>query len=169
MLELLVPVIVFSGFLIGILLAKVSPEEMVPGQVYFIWALRVLGIFVALVLLYFSGFHLPEFMAGLVIGFLVRQYHAALGFAVAGALAFSESALLLVGTSCLLFELVYGTLSRAFRDIGVKKVLFKSVLFFAPFVVLLSGVHSISVAAFGSGMFIAVLLMKSLPSTAQKF
>lgn len=154
MLGLLVAVIVFAGFLVGGLLAKVSPEEMVPGKVYFIWLLRALALIVFGYLLYLGSFSLYGLIAlvlGAVFGFFIRSYHASLGLAVAMSMLLGRDVMVLFGSLAFAFNLVHGTLSYSLHKFTLKKILLRAVFFFAPLLVLLVQVSPEPLIMFAAG------------------
>ncbi len=159
----LIPVVVFLGFFVGVLLARVSPEEMAPGKGYFAWLVRAVVLMVVASLVYFAGFGILGLLLGLVFGFFVREYYFALGMAVAMSFIVSEEAFFLVGALGFLFGIVYGTLSYATGRFTFINVFTKVVFFFLPFLMLLVEVPPEPFLRFAAGALVAVLAVKSLP------
>src|SRR3989344_5338071 len=70
MLEYLIPLIVFSGLILGVILAKVSPEEMKSGERYF-KILKKITLAILIISLIFLAIPLfLELVLGLVIGYI---------------------------------------------------------------------------------------------------
>lgn len=161
--KFLIPIVVFVGFLIGGLLARVSPEEMKPGEKYFLWVLRVILLAVIASLFYFSGFSWFGLLLGIVFGFFVREYYFAFGISLAMAMLMSDSALLLLGALVFAAGIVYGTLTSVSGRFTFTNVFAKVAFFFLPFCILLVGVPPVQFMNFAAGSILAILFIKNLP------
>lgn len=166
MFELLIPVIVFAGFLVGGLLAMVSPEEMQPGRIYFIWLLRVLALSIFAYLLYLGSFDLyglTAFVLGTVFGFFIRSYHASIGLAVAMVTLLSQDVMVLFGSLAFAFSLVHGTLNYSSHKFTLKRVLLRALFFSVPLLVLFTPLPPEPVIMFAAGSLATGFIANSSP------
>ena len=166
MLELLLPVIVFAGFLVGGLLAMVSPEEMQPGRIYFIWLLRIFALLVFVYLLYLGSFDLygvTALVLGTVFGFFIRSYHTSIGLAATMVTLLSKEVMILFGSLAFAFSLVHGTLNYSSHKFTLKRVLLRALFFFAPLLVLLTPLPPEPVIMFAAGSLATGFIANSSP------
>lgn len=161
MLSFLIPIVVFAGFLIGALLAYISPEEMKPGREYFFWLFCALSVAILSVIFYYGGFSVFGLLLGIVFGFFVREYYFALGLAIAMSFLVSDSALLLLGTLSFAFGLVYGTITVASGKFTFTNVFAKLSFFFIPFIILFAGVPPKHFLSFSGVAFATILVVKA--------
>lgn len=163
MLKLFVPIVSLSGFFIGSLLAKISPEEMDVGRPFFIWMLRFIVIMTVVGLFYFGEFSVLGLLAGIVLGFFIHEYYFSFGIAIALALGLSDSILLLFGALIYAAGIIHGTLTRSSYRFTLMNVLAKVLFFFLPFTVLLFGSVPAWLSSFAAGSLIMSLFVKNLP------
>lgn len=148
--EFFIPLVSFLGLVVGIILAKVSPEEMKPGKKSF-QAMRILTLFLLIAaLLYYSGLNLYLLAIGLALGLFVRLGYLYLGAALAGALMMSRESLLIVSSLVFIYGMPYGSLLESQKKITLQKLLSFALVFAIPFLLLLSQLkpgHILSLAA----------------------
>lgn len=161
--KFLVPFVAFAGFLVGDLLARISPEEMGPGERYFTWVLRVILLAVIVSLFYFSGFSWFGLLLGVIFGFFVREYYFAFGISLAMATLVSGNALLLLGALVFAAGIVYGTLTSVSGRFTFTNVFAKVAFFFLPFCILFVGVPPVQFMNFAAGSILVILFIKNLP------
>jgi len=164
MLTFLVPVVVMLGFFIGVLLARISPEEMHSGKRYFIWLIRLVVLIIIVSLFYIAGFGTVGLLLGLVFGFFVREYYFALGLAMAVALTVSKDVFFLFSALGFSFGVVYGTVSYITGRFTFTNVFTKIAFFFLPFCILFIEVPSQPLLLFAAGVLITILAVKNLPN-----
>jgi hypothetical protein len=130
MIKELVAIIGFVGFLVGMIIASKTREEVIPGRKYFRFAKRAILIISALFILNYIQVYIPLIIAGGVIGYFIRKPMAYYGTALGAAI--TPSLITSVGAFTFLFGLVEGTLSL---DKEKKKtVIMALALFFGTYV-----------------------------------
>ncbi len=135
--EFFVPLISFFGLVAGIILARISPEEMKQGKKFFkVMRLAVLFMLIVM-LLYYSNLNLLMLAIGLSIGFFIRLGYLYMGVSLAGALLASRDAFFMIASLVFIYGLPYGTLLESRRKINVRKLLLSGMTFAAPFFILL--------------------------------
>jgi len=115
MLEFLIPLIAFSGLIFGILLSKISPEEMKSGKKYFNYlkkiALAVLVISLIFLTAPFSWYVLLGLIIGYISALLLKRVYFFLGLALLlSFLTFNPNFTLLVSSLIFIFGLPLGSL-----------------------------------------------------------
>lgn len=124
----LVALIGFSGQIIGNILAKISPEEMKPGNKYFrffeVFFIGVIVLLSSVLLIKFNFLTAIVVLLGIVAGLFFRKIYGWLS-----GVLFSFSGYLFVFSSLIfIYGLFYGTLNRPFKNL--KKMVFDFGLFF---------------------------------------
>ena len=132
----------FIGLLIGILLAKLSPEEIKPGRKYFILLEKIVLIAIIITLIYYSEISLLGIFIGAFIGYFFRKEYFYLGLALMISLKHVNFNFLLASL-IFIYGLPYGTLLK--RHI-LKEVNINLVLFLIPLLFLINNLY----AAYGS-------------------
>lgn len=124
--KLLIPIIAFSGFLIGLLLRKIAEDELKPGKKYFKILEKTILLIIIISLLYLTKdyFHLfIGVITGFILAFILGRY-LFLGLAA----TISLSNLLII---TLIF--IYGISFTALK----KHKILKNLIFFIPLLILL--------------------------------
>ncbi|HLC87338.1 MAG TPA: hypothetical protein VJH65_03635 [Candidatus Nanoarchaeia archaeon] len=144
MLEFLIPLIAFSGLIFGILLSKISPEEMKSGKKYFNYlkkiALAVLVISLIFLTAPFSWYVLLGLIIGYISALLLKRVYFFLGLALLlSFLTFNPNFTLLVSSLIFIFGLPLGSLIN--MELKKRKdiyflVLFNLLFFLAPLLLL---------------------------------
>lgn len=174
----LLPIVVFAGLPLGMLLAWIAKQEIVTEAKYLSFLRRII-IFVismlAIVLLFIYSLPWIGFVsviAGIILAVLLNVMHARLerkkynfkldylfiGLCMTSAIAVLEqNALLVFSLFAFLYGLAYA--SRHYNQLknGFELFAFDSVLFFAPFPFLLLG----DVAVVGFGLSVFYLLLRA--------
>jgi len=136
MLEYLIPLIVFSGLILGVILAKVSPEEMKSGERYF-KILKKITLTILIISLIFLAIPLfLELILGLVVGYiaalLLKRVYFFLGLALFLSFLTSIPDLILLFSSIVfIFGLPTGSLIAS--EVKKKKDLYLSMILNAIF------------------------------------
>ena len=163
MFEPLVGVVVIAGFFIGGLLAKISPEEMKPGRVYFVWLLQALALLITASIVYYSNFSLygiALMLMGMAFGVFIREYYLHIGMAVAASLFIDSRAIVLIGALTFIFSIVHGTLSFSFGKFTLKRITPRMIFFALPFLMLLVDVTPGLPMSFALGAFASSIIIK---------
>ena len=131
MIKELVAIIGFIGFLIGIIIAGKTQEEVKPGRKYLKVAKRAILLLSALVILNYIQVYFWLILAGAMIGYFLRRAITYYGMALGGA---SIAALTnWLGAFTFLSALVEGTLERKQGKNG-KAILIAAALFFGTYI-----------------------------------
>lgn len=128
--------IVFLGLIVGKIISYYTKDEYDAGLKYFKLLEKVLIGLVVVVLL-FSKLSLVLFLyilIGIIIGVFVREIYLFLSIALLSVLFFSSDIILLVASLIFFFGIVYATVRR----IEIKNIILNGVVFFIPFVLLLT-------------------------------
>lgn len=134
--KFLIPVIAFSGFLIGLLLRKLIKEEIKPGKKYFLIIEKavLLAIIIILLSLTKDYFHLfIGVITGFILAFILTRY-LFLGLSTTISLFLNNITLLITS---LIF--IYGIPYTALKS---RKILI-NLIFFLPLLILLIPNHFI--------------------------
>ncbi len=138
MFEYFLALITLLGIIVGIILTKISPEEILPGRKYFIFV-KVLFLFCLAGTLLILGFehsilYYFLFLLGIITGTFLHWTYMYLGFALAA--SFSTSYLALIASEIFIFGIPFGTLRKLHKKLGLKKLLFLVLYFSLPFLLL---------------------------------
>ncbi|MEM4245308.1 MAG: hypothetical protein QW404_01275 [Candidatus Nanoarchaeia archaeon] len=129
MIKEIIAAISFAGFLIGMIIASKTKEELRPGKKYFKFAKKTILILSALFLLNYIQVSWVLLLAGGVIGYFIRKplsfYGTALGVATLTPL------INITGAFTFLFGLVEGTLQL--KEENKKTILIALALFFGTY------------------------------------
>lgn len=130
MIKELIAVIGFAGFLIGMLIASKTKEEVKPGKKYFKIGKRAILILTALFILNYIQINILLLVAGGMIGYFIRKPLSHYGTAL-GAVAIT-ALINFLGAFTFLFGIVEGTLEYG----GEKKktMLTALALFFGTYI-----------------------------------
>ena len=139
--EFFIPLISFLGLIVGIILAKVSPEEMKPGRIFF-KVMRLAALFLIVIIsLYYSKVNLILFAGGLSIGFFLKLGYFYLGAALAGAFMVSKESVLMIASLIFIYSMPHGTLMESKKKIGPRRLLMSALVFALPFSFLLTSIE----------------------------
>lgn len=122
--KFLIPIIVFSGFFINLLLQKIAKSELKPGKIYF-KILEKITLFLLIILILTLIQSYTYLFIGIIIGFILAIFlsiYLFIGFPLAISLLSSNNFILL--TSTLTF--VYNILPKKFS--------YNYLLFFIPLI-----------------------------------
>ncbi|MFH1211289.1 MAG: hypothetical protein V1645_05250 [archaeon] len=131
MLKELVAVIGFIGFLIGIIIAGKTQDEVKPGRKYLKIAKRSILIISALLILNYIQVYFWFILAGMMIGYFLRKGMAYYGAALGGAAI--PALVNWLGAFTFLFALVEGTIERK-EEGNLKRLLMAFVLFVGTYI-----------------------------------
>jgi hypothetical protein len=130
-----IPLISLSGLFFGILLAKISPEEMLPGKKYLTAFYLAMLFTIACSLAYMSRLYLI-LAIGLVIGFFLPLLYLYLGIALVGSFFSSDNELLLISSLIFMIGLPFGSLFAS-NKFNYNKLLYYILIFLAPLIMFL--------------------------------
>ncbi|MFH1331899.1 MAG: hypothetical protein ABIH63_01300 [archaeon] len=129
MIKELVALISFTGFILGMVIASKTKEEVRPGKKYFKIARRVLLILSALFILNYIQVNLWLIITGGVVGYFIRKTMTYYGTAL-GAATITQL-INVAGAFTFLFGLVEGTLQ--YNQDKKKTIIMALILFFATY------------------------------------
>lgn len=152
--EFFVPLVSFLGLVAGMILAKVSPEEMGPGKRFFRVMRLSIILLLGVMLLYYSEMNLILLAIGIAIGFFLRLGYLYLGAAIVGALLASREALLMISSLVFMYGLPYGTLLESSKRMGTKRMLLFALVFAIPFLLLLLPIGSSHILSLTAGLLV---------------
>lgn len=156
MLEYLIPIISFAGIFLGVLLKKVAREEVKFGKFgpkYFVWMKRIILFLIIVTLLALVESYIYLFLGiviGLIIGVFLSEY-LFLGVALVIGFMLNNNVLLIISSLSFLYGLPYGSI---LRKIKLNHILFVTILFFVPFLLLLTNIDlSLLIGISAGGLF----------------
>ena len=145
---LLVPIVVFFGYILGILLKKYIPEEQKATEPYLFWIRTILLAILIITLLYtsfsFSFVSLFFFLAGIGVAFFFKETYFYLGLSLL-TLEF------LPAVVCFLYGLCTGERKNSFKN---------ALLFFCPFLLFLLPLDLIQLKIFAAGSLLILFFKK---------
>lgn len=155
--QIFIPIVAFLGLILGILLAKISPEEMKPGKKYFIIFRNVLLPIISIILFYFSNYNILFFIVGLIIGYFIKLDYFYFGLVLAFAFYVSKEILFILASLIFIYGLPTGTLLE--KKIKPKQFLKLMAMFFLPFIILTFGPYKETNIVFGlcSGLIMGLI------------
>ncbi len=139
----LVPFVVFIGFIAGAILKHVVPEEVEPGERYFVLVERLLLFLIAFVAsasLENTLLSYILFVSGLLMGFFIREPYLLFGAAM-------TSFNFLLGTLIFLFGIPFGKRKNVAKN---------AILFASPFILLLIPINTAYMLTIVSGACVAL-------------
>ncbi|MEW6063073.1 MAG: hypothetical protein AB1571_01745 [Nanoarchaeota archaeon] len=151
----------FTGLLIGVLLAKLSPEEVKPGKKYFIILKKLVLLSIIITLVYYTKFLFLSFFIGVLFAYFFNYAYLYLGLSLIVSVI-SKQFNLLIASFIFIYGLPYGTLLN--KNILKKTVLYL-LLFLAPLLLIINNLNIIYtniISSFVVGS-IAVLIIKNDP------
>jgi len=131
-LEFLIPIIAFSGFLVGFLINKFTKEELENGKFYFLWLKRAVIFILFFILLIKSYDRYFPLVIGLVVGYFLRKEYLYLGLSLASGFYLIKE---IIASLVFIFGLAYSGLNH--KTINKKQIFYNFVFFMAPFLILL--------------------------------
>ena len=131
-LEFLIPIIAFSGFLVGFLINKFTKEELENGKVYFLWLKRAVIFILFFILLIKSYDRYFALVIGFIAGYFLRKEYLYLGLSLASGFYLIKE---IIASLVFIFGLAYSGLN--YKIIDKKEILYNFVFFITPFLVLL--------------------------------
>lgn len=132
----LVIIITFLGLIVGKIISYYTKDEYDSGLKYFKLLEKVL-IGLLVVVLLFSKLSLILFLyilIGIIIGVFIREIYLFLSIALLSVLFLSNEIILLVASLIFFFGIVYASV----RKIEIKNIILNGIVFFIPFVLLLT-------------------------------
>jgi len=159
--KFLIPIISFLGSIIGIALKKLAKEEIKFGKFgpkYFVWMKRILLLIIILTTLSFTENYfllIPTIIAGFIIAIFLSEY-LFLGTALTFAFSKSNEILILIASLIFLYGLPYGSMLKRIR----KEHIYIAVLFFIPFLLLLTNINQDFLIGFIAGGCFNYLIRK---------
>ena len=120
----------FIGILIGILIARYTKEELIPGKKYFLVIERICLILISLIIIYYYKPSWTIFL-GLIAGYFIEINYLCFGLI----LVLTEN--LLVSLIIFIYGLPYGTMLKKEKT---KKVLKDLLLFIIPILLLINNI-----------------------------
>jgi len=149
----------FIGLLIGILLAKISPEELKPGKKYFIMLKKLVLLSIILSLLYYTKFSFLLFFIGIMFAYFFNHIYLYLGISIVISLV-SKQFNVLIASLIFIYGLPHGTLLN--KNI-LKRVALNLFLFLTPLLLIINNLninYTNLISSFVIGS-IAVLMIKN--------
>jgi hypothetical protein len=146
-LEFLIPIIVFLGLIVGILINKYIKEEVKQYNNYLIFGKRILLLILVIIALYFLKLNLLNlilFILGFIFGFIFRSRFFYLGFLLALSFLISKEVMLLIASIIFIYGIFYGALNK-------KWIIIKFIFFLVPFSLLLFNINYEPFLAFVAG------------------
>lgn len=151
--DLLIAAVCFLGFVLGILIANYTKEELQKGKPYFI-ILEIIILFTLGIAVLFP-FNLIYFIIGIIVSYFLRKSYLYFGIS----LALSSS--LLIPSLIFVYGLPSGSIER-------KKIFINLLLFFTPFLVFKFYPYDILSFCSGAFFFLAVYSSKNLLKNKNK-
>ena len=148
-------IISFIGLLIGILLAKLSPEELKPGKKYFILLKKIILIAIVISIIYYSKLSLFGLFIGAFIGYFFKKEYFYFGLALVVSLQLTKFNILLASL-IFIYSLPYGTLLK--KNI-IKEININLALFLLPLLFLINNLY-LSYDSLLSSFIISALIVK---------
>lgn len=124
MIKLLIPIIVFSGFLINLLLQKIAKEELKPGKKYFKIIEKIILFLLVITILTLTKSYL-YLLIGVIIGFLLAMFlsiYLFIGFPLAISLLLTNNFILFISSLTFIYNIL------------PKKFSYNYLLFFIPLI-----------------------------------
>ncbi len=144
----LLPLIVFSGLLIGIIIRHFCKEEIKPGKKYIKISELILILLISILLFYFNFTnHYLIYIAiilGIISSFLLKEKYF-----------YFSLALLTLNFYIASLIFIFGTIS------GSKKIIRKVFLFFPPLLLLLTPLNMTYFTIFAASSLLTLFLIKS--------
>ena len=133
---MIIPVISFLGLIVGKVISYYTKDEYESGLKYFKFLEKIIIALLVVVLL-FSKVSLMLFLyilIGIIIGVFVREIYLFLGLALLSSLMLTNNLILLISVLIFFFGINNATINR----INVKRIILNCVIFFVPFLFLLT-------------------------------
>ena len=145
--EFLIPIIAFSGLLVGYLINRFTKEELENGKNYFLWLKRIVIVILFFILLIKSYDRYVALVAGLVAGYFLRKEYLYIGLSLASGFYMVKE---IIASLIFIFGLAYSGLN--YKIIDKKQIIYNFVFFIAPFLILLMPSNLLNeVMAFSTG------------------
>jgi len=125
--------IAFSGILFGLLLTKVTENEIKPGKQYIVWIMKIMLLILVVCLIYYSlvsYWIVISFLLGFVTAWFFRIRYFYLGLALVSSLFISLEIFLVVTALIFVYGIAFGALLK-----DKKKIILELVLFLIPFLI----------------------------------
>ena len=133
---MIIPVISFLGLVVGKIISYYTKDEYEKGLKYFKFLEKIIIALLVVVLL-FSKASLGLFLyilVGIIIGVFAREIYLFLGLAVLSSLMLGNDLILLVSVLVFFFGINNATINRT----SVKGIILNGIIFFVPFLFLLT-------------------------------
>lgn len=106
--KLLIPIIIFSGFFINLLLQKIAKEEIKPGKKYF-KLIEKLILFLLIITILTLTKSYPYLLIGAIIGFFLSIFlsiYLFIGLPLAISLSFPNNLILIISTLTFIYNIL---------------------------------------------------------------
>jgi hypothetical protein len=133
--EFFLPLVSFLGLVLGIALAKISPEEMRPGKTIFKIFHHIALLSIIATLIYFSQ-NIFIIILGLIIGYFFRYDYIYLGLALATSFLVSNEAIFIIASLIFIYGFPKGTLLESSKKTKFKSLILTLILFLIPFLII---------------------------------
>ncbi|RME54732.1 hypothetical protein D6777_02895 [Candidatus Woesearchaeota archaeon] len=148
-----IPLICFLGYFFGIVLAKISPEEMAPGKKYF-KAFKIILILLLGALSAYYGKYLLFIILGLVLGYFIPALYFYLGLLLVAAFLSSSELLVMFSSLIFIFGLPSGSLDASKKNGLAEKFVLNLILFSLPLLLLLIDTNASFLYSLSSGLLL---------------